>query len=176
MASLTRLPTGGRRGPAAASIASDAVPFPSLAWFRALADLMNGNRARQEQLGYVDCVAEFRVIDGGPTRRAVAYQVTFEEFEAVDVREIDVTKVADAVRADFALDATLGTWRAMIESIAEGGGRPDLDQTLNHLSHAGTPITLRGDDPIRKDTYFRFNQSFQEFFNASAAIRTTFLG
>ena len=38
-------------------------PFPSVEWFRRLADHMNANRARQEQLGYVDCVAEFRVRD-----------------------------------------------------------------------------------------------------------------
>jgi hypothetical protein len=164
-----------RKGPELPSAStSEGTPFPSLKWFRKLAGLMNGNRARQEQLGYVDCVAEFRVLDGGLGGRPVAYQVTFEEFEAVDVRETDTADPADAVRADFALDATLVTWRAMIESIAQGGGRPDLDQTLNRLSHAGTPIVLRGDDQLRKDTYFRFNQSLQEFFNASARLRTTF--
>ena len=153
---------------------SDGTPFPSVKWFRKLADLMNQNRARQEQLGYVDCVAEFRILDGGSDGRPVAYQVTFEEFEAVEVRETKTADLADAARADFALDATLATWRAMIESIARGAGRPDLDQTLNRLSHAGTPILLRGDDQLRKDTYFRFNQSLQEFINASARLRTTF--
>jgi hypothetical protein len=137
---------------------------------------MNRNRARQEQLGYVDCVAEFRVLDGGAGSGPVAYQVTFEEFEAIDVRETDPTSCTDADRADFALHASLETWQAMIESIARGGGRPDLDQTLNRLSHAGTPIALRGDDQLRKDTYFRFNQSLQEFFNASAGFRTAFSG
>jgi len=155
---------------------SEGIPFPSVQWLRALADAMNRNRARQEQLGYVDCVAEVRVVDGGPKGGPVAYQVTFEEFEAIDVRETDPASRADAERADFALDASLETWRAMIESIARGGGRPDLDQTLNRLSHAGTPITLRGNDQLRKDTYFRFNQSLQEFFNASAGFRTVFSG
>ena len=31
---------------------------------------------------------------------------------------------ADLARADFSLDATLATWREMIESIARGRGRP----------------------------------------------------
>lgn len=66
------------------------------------------------------------------------------------------------------------TWRAMIESIAAGNGRPALDQTLNRLSHMGTPIRLRSDDQLRKDMYFRFNQSLQEFVNASAGFRTSF--
>ena len=135
---------------------------------------MNRNRARQEQLGYVDCVAEFCVLDAAPGGRPRAFQVSFEEFAAVGVCEADPASAADVVSADFALDATLATWRAMIESIARGGGRPDLDQTLNRLSHAGTPIRLRGGDPLRRDCYFRFNQSLQEFFNASAKFRTVF--
>ncbi len=152
----------------------DSARFPSVAWFQALAELMNANRVRQEQLGYVDCVAEFRVLDGGQGGHAVAYQVTFEEFRAIDVRETDLASSADAEKADFALDAPLGTWREMIESIANGGGRPDLDQTLNRLSNTGVPIRLRSDDPLRRDMYFRFNQSLQEFFNASARLRTSF--
>ena len=147
------------------------ISFPSVAWFRKLADLMNADRARQEQLGYVDCVAEFVVCDGGPGSTSLAYQVTFEEFEVTDVRE---ASTADRQRADFALEATLATWRAMIESIADGHGRPALDHTLNRMSHAGTPVFLRSDDPLRKDMYFRFNQSLQEFVNASARFRTRF--
>jgi len=153
--------------------AREEVAFPSLDWFRALADAMNRNRARQEQLGYVDCVAEFRVLDGGPGGKPVAYQVTFEEFEATDVREVTTS---DETRADFALDASLATWRSMIESIAAGNGRPALDQTLNRLSHMGTPIRLRSTDQLRKDMYFRFNQSLQEFVDASAGFCTVFRG
>jgi hypothetical protein len=164
----------GDAEPLASGHESEGIPFPSVQWFRGLADLMNENRARQVQLGYVDCIAEFRVLDGGPGGTPVAYQVAFEEFEVIDVRESDVTSPVDAARADFALDATLATWRAMIESIARGDGRPALDQTLNRLSHSGTPIALRGDDQLRKDCYFRFNQSLQEFFNASAHLRTRF--
>lgn len=151
--------------------ARDEIAFPSVEWFRALADAMNRNRVRQEQLGYVDCVAEFKVIDGGPGGAPVAYQVTFEEFEATDVRE---ATAADEPRVDFALDASLATWRAMIESIAAGNGRPGLEQTLNRLSHMGTPIRLRSSDQLRKDMYFRFNQSLQEFINASAGFCTKF--
>lgn len=148
------------------------VPFPSLAWFRRLAELMHASRARQEQLGYVDCVAAFTVLDG-PGGAPWSAQVTFEEFRVVDVRE---TGPADAARADFTLEATLATWRGMIESIAAGGGRPDLAHTLNYLTHPGTPILLRADDPLRRDLYFRYNQSLQEFVNASATFPTTFPG
>jgi hypothetical protein len=145
--------------------------FPAQGWFEALADLMNANRARQEQLGYIDCTVVFTVSDGSVDKLPRHFQVTFEEFSAVDVREVDA---ALAVQADFALEASFATWRAMIESIAAGGGRPALNQTLNYLSHMGTPMTLVAADPIRSDLYYRYNQSLQEFINASAAFDTEF--
>jgi hypothetical protein len=152
----------------AATDAGEAVPFPSVEWFQRLADRMNENRARQEQLGYVDCVAGFAVNDGG---EPFTVHVTFEEFEATDVNRAGA---GDAARADFTLEADLATWRSMIESIAKGGGRPGLDQTLNRLSHMGAPMAVHSDDPLRRDLYFRYNQSLQEFVNASAAFPTRF--
>ena len=82
----------------------------------------------------------------------------------------------DVARADFTLEASLATWREMIEVIARGHGRPDLTHTLNYLSHPGTPIRVWSEDPLRKDLFFRYNQSLQEFINASAAFRTIFEG
>lgn len=143
------------------------IAFPGAAWFQQLADLMNGNRARQEQLGYVDCVAGFRVTGDAAPR---TFEVTFEEFSAIGVREA----APGDERADFVLEATLATWREMIENIAAGGGRPDLTHTLNYLSHPGTPVRLVSDDPLKSDLYFRYNQSLQEFVNASSAIDTVF--
>jgi hypothetical protein len=124
---------------------------------------MNANRARQ--LGFVDCVAEFAITEPAPCR----VQVTFGEFSATDVRLAD-----DGGRADFVLEAPMAIWRAMIESIAAGRGRPGLEQTLNYLTHMGAPMAVRAADPLRRDLYFRYNQSLQEFVNASAAFRTTF--
>ena len=153
------------------TVAVDAVNFPSQAWFERLARLMNENRARQEQLGYVDCIAQFTVLDGAPDGGPLAYRVSFEEFEALGVEEVATQALGSA---DFALEGSLTTWREMIENIAAGEGRPDLDHSLNRLSHMGTPMRLVYDDPIRMDCYFRFNQSLQEFVNASARFKTTF--
>ncbi len=148
---------------------ADTIRFPSVEWFQRLALLMHESRTRQIQLGYVDCTVLFTVTDGGTGGRPWSALVTFEEFDAIDVRE---ASAADAARADFALEATLATWREMIESIAAGGGRPDLDHTLNRLSHLGSPLRVSSDDVLKTDLYFRFNQSLQEFVNASAAFRT----
>ncbi len=147
------------------------VSFPSTAWFQALADLMNTDRDTHEHLGFIDCVAQFTVLDGGPDGGRVAYQVTFEEIAATDVREVTD---GDSAGASFALEAGLATWREMIENIAAGDGRPDLEHTLNAMSHIGTPIALVADDPLERDCYFRFNQSLQTFVNASCQIVTVF--
>jgi hypothetical protein len=149
------------------------LPFPSVAWFARLGELMNANRTRQLQLGTIDCVARFTVLKGGPDGRDWSADVSFEEYGVIDVRE---PRPGEAARADFALEADLPTWRGMVESIAAGGGRPDLEHTLNRLSHTGAPVFLRFDDVLRGDLYFRFNQSLQEFVNASAQFATSFPG
>lgn len=147
------------------------LPFPSLAWFERLAQHMNDNRQRQEQLGYVDCTVQFTVTDGGAHGAAWSVQVAFEEFTALGVRE---ATAVDTPLADFELAADLRTWQRMIESIEAGHGRPDLDQTLNRLTHMGTPMQVQSDDPLRRDLYFRYNQSLQEFVNAAAHFRSRF--
>jgi len=149
----------------------DRVPFPSLAWFAKLGERMNADRVRHEHLGYVDCTVEFAVRDAYGPGRPLRAQVTFEEFAAVDVREAGP---ADAGRADFTLEADAKAWREMIESIARGKGRPALDQTLNYLSHFDSPFRVCAADPLKRDLYFRYNQSLQEFVNASAQLETTF--
>jgi hypothetical protein len=153
-----------------AALDTSSVPFPSLEWFRRLGELMNASRARHEHLGYVDCVVQFTVTDG-PGGRPWGAQVTFEEFSATDVRPVGGENKG---RADFRLEARAATWREMIESIARGNGRPDVDHTLNRLSHFGTPMRVVSDDVLKTDLYFRYNQSLQEFVNASSAFRTTF--
>jgi len=153
--------------------AERAIAFPSSEWFERLAQLMKTNRTLHEHLGYIDCVAQFTVLDGGPGGKPWSVQVRFEEFDATEVREAGSAEVA---LTDFTLEASLATWREMIEVIACGRGRPDLTHTLNYLSHRGTPIRVWAEDPLRKDLFFRYNQSLQEFINASAAFRTIFGG
>lgn len=143
------------------------VAFPSRDFFAALAERMNANRARQEQLGYIDCTAVFSISDAGEAGAGRHFRVVFEEFSALAVDEVGAD---EAAAADFALAGSLATWRAMLESIVAGKGRPALEQTLNYLSHLGTPLKLVAADPLQADLYFRYNQSLQEFFNAACTL------
>ena len=49
----------------------EAIAFPSLEWFERLAQLMGQNRARNEHLGYIDCVAIFTVLGRWSARQTV---------------------------------------------------------------------------------------------------------
>ncbi len=144
--------------------------FPSCGWFQAAAEIMKQDRQRQELLGYIDCVVDFKIV-GENGQLIDRIRVVFEEYDAVEIKSVDDVS-SDEV--DFVLEASLETWKAMIESIKAGEGQPDLTQSLNYLSHLGTPLALKADDPLRRDMYFRFNQSLQEFFNASAGFETRF--
>ena len=55
-------------------------------------------------------------------------------------------------------------------------GKADLQYTLNSIdlqqeeSIAYSPV----DDQYRQDLFYRYNQNFQDFFDASARVETTF--
>src|SRR5882757_1893102 len=148
-----------------------AVAFPSVEWFDVLGKLMEQQRDVHVRTGPIDCVAQFTVCEATPDGASQHIQVTFEEFSVINVEEVGEQ---DVTRADFVMEADLDTWQEMIESIAVGNGRPDLDHSLNRLSLPGTPIRVWSDDPLRRDLFFRFNQSLQEFVNASSEITTVF--
>jgi hypothetical protein len=89
-----------------------------------------------------------------------------------DVREVTEDEL---VKANFILETDIWVWKEMLENIAENGGRPDLEHSLNRLSLPGVPIRLWAEDPLERDMFFRFNGSLQEFVNASARIPTKYL-
>ena len=148
-----------------------AIAFPSVEWFDVLGKLMEQQRDVHVRTGPIDCVAQFTVFEATPDGGSQHIQVTFEEFSVIKVEEVGEQDVA---RADFVMETDLDTWQEMIENIAVGKGRPDLDHSLNRFSLPGTPIRVWSDDPLRRDLFFRFNQSLQEFVNASSEITTVF--
>jgi hypothetical protein len=158
--------------PAAAgdAVATARIAFPSVAWFERLASLMNEQRALHEKLGYVDCTVRFTVENAPGSAEPWGAQVRFEEFAAVEVQAAQ----KDTAPPDFALEASFETWRGMIESIATGGGKPGLEQTLNDLNLRGGALRVTATDTLNRDMFFRYNQSLQAFVNASGCFETNF--
>lgn len=147
------------------------VDFPSPDWFWRLGEIMTYQRAKFEQLGYVDCVMGVTIIDGAVGDQPWHVLVRFEEYDLAEVREVGDDEIT---AADFILETDLGTWQEMVDSICAGAGEPDLEHTLNYLCLPGTPIRLWSEDSLQRDAFYRFNQSLQRFVDNCSDFTTTF--
>lgn len=140
--------------------------FPSLDWFEQVRGVFNSDDSYQQAGGGLcDAVMGVKVGDK-------AYLVVFEGMECAEAREVDTTTLADA---DFYLNMEYAEWRDMLANIRDHNGA-DLDYTLNTLDMErddGLAQTLNGDQ-YRQDFFYRYNQTFQYFFDASARVQTEF--
>ena len=140
--------------------------FPSADWFNTVREIFNADDSyRGGGGGTCNAVVGFKVGDR-------AFLTTFEGFECTDAQEVDGGAL-DA--ADFFLDMPAERWQAMIENI-KANGHADLHYTLNTLDldiEDGIAHSTHNDQ-YREDLFFRYNQTFQYFFDASARINTRF--
>jgi len=140
--------------------------FPSEAWFEEVRKVYNGDdRYRGGGAGACNCRAAAKVGED-------AYLIVFEGAECAQTRRIGGDELADV---DFYLEMPAERWKAMIQDIAEHG-RASLHYTLNTLdldSDDGISRSVHGDQ-YREDLFFRYNQTFQYFFDASAEVSSTF--
>ena len=92
-------------------------------------------------------------------------------FEANDfVREAAEKDLRDM---DFWLEQPYDKWQEMLTNI-KSNGAADLSHTLNTIDLSMPEGLARSHDGYRRDAFYRFNQSIQDFFNASAKIDTKF--
>lgn len=145
-----------------------AIAFPSVEWFAAVAAFMNEDEEHWRRLGYVDCGAVFSITDTPSGDRH--FRMDFAGYRCAGVRE-----VADPLDGDpaFIVEGDLDTWRAMVTHIAENG-RARLQQTLNALTIASFPMRVWSEDPLGRDMFFRYNQTFQDLFDRSSTLTTEF--
>ena len=136
--------------------------FPSVEWFQAVADLVNRDEA-YHKLGNTDAQVGIKVGDR-------VFALTFEAFEVTNVEEIDESRIDDL---DFTLVMPPEKWREMLENIKQNG-HADLNHTLNSIDLATPEEFAQAKDYYRRDLFYRFNQSFQHFFDTSAKIDTQF--
>ncbi len=136
--------------------------FPSLEWFQELRGVVN-NDPNFRKFGTID-------LDMGVQVDQSVFKVVFEAFEVVDVAEITEKESKDL---DFVLTMGGAQWREMLENI-HSNGKADLHHTLNTLDLENPENFARSEDYHRRDKFYRFNQSLQDFFDASAKMETTF--
>lgn len=143
---------------------STAVRFPSVAWFESLNSLCNDQDLfRVKRDGACDALVGIKIGDQ-------IFELSFEMLKVEGVREISV---ADLPNVDFWLEQTPEQWQAMIASIKEVG-RAEGNYTLNSLDLMAADDFARSHDAHRRDAFYRFNQTFQDYFDASAGLETVF--
>jgi hypothetical protein len=136
--------------------------FPSVEWFKEAADRLNKSDSFK-RLGTCDAEVGVQVDDQ-------YYEVDFEAFEVKDVKQIDAAR---ASQLDFTLTQPYEDWKAMLEDI-KANGRATHDYTLNSLDLKSEKEFAVGKDYHRRDAFYRFNQTFQEYFDGTAKMETTF--
>ena len=139
--------------------------FPSVDWFNAVRERYNTDQTLHSG-GGGPCEAKAALCIGDSV-----YLLEFEGFECAEILEIDRD---DIDQADFFLEMPMPEWMDMINNIQENGAA-DLDHTLSTIDlelEDGLP-RAPGDDQYRRDLFYRYNQNFQDFFDASAGIATT---
>lgn len=138
--------------------------FPSVEWFNAAAALLNKSDSFK-RLGTCDTEMGVQVDDK-------YFEVDFEAFEVKEAKEIDAKR---AENLDFVLSQPYEAWKAMLQNIKEHG-RAEHDYTLNSLDLQSEKEFAIGKDYHRRDAFYRFNQTFQEYFDMTAKLETTFAG
>ena len=143
--------------------------FPSSEWFSALASSMLEKEAEYRRFGPMDCSMVVKVLD--PAAGDRFFEVVFELHSVASIREI--RGLGEAAPEHFVIEASLSAWRDMIENIRTHRGA-DLEHTLNYLTFPGDPMEVTGPDQLQTDTFYRYNQSIQEFFNGASNITTVY--
>lgn len=141
-----------------------AVAFPSVEWFESINKIVNVD-PEFKKLGTCDAEMGVKVSDTGKM-----FLLTFEAFECTGARP---ATQADLDQADFYLEMDKAGWQEMLDNIKKHGSA-DLDHTLNTLDMARPAQLAQAKDEYRRDLFYRFNQTFQDYFNASAKIDTSY--
>ncbi len=137
--------------------------FPSVDWFEALRDRVLDD-PQWRAFGMMDCAM-------GVKAGERTIKVVFDGFEIPEIA--DVSAAPEEADLDFTLVMTEARWREMIENI-QSNGHADLHHTLNTIDLESPEELAKGEDYNRRDLFYRFNQTLQDFFDASSSLETTF--
>jgi hypothetical protein len=140
--------------------------FPSVEWFEEVRHIYNTDSSLHRGGGGACHTTAGLKVD------AHEYLIVFEGLECAAVRPATPAEMRET---DFIIEMPYETWKAMLKSVAQHG-KADLEYTLNSIDLkleegiAHSPV----DDQYKQDLFYRYNQNFQDFFDASARVETTF--
>lgn len=150
--------------------------FPSVGWFRALADRMGAQPEKYRRLGAMYLTLVPRIVF--PDGHAEAYSLAFEGHRCRGVERLADT-AAIQTRHPVVLEGDYAAWREMLENIRHHG-HADLTHTLNYLTLPDWPFRLLpvdedGEGQLDVDRFYRYNETLQELFDETARIDTRFV-
>ena len=153
---------------------TDGAPFPSVGWFRGLADRMASQPDKYRRLGAVDVTLVPRIVF--PDGTSESYALAFAGHGCRGVERVDGTDT-HGMRHPVIVDGEYAAWKEMIENI-RAHGHADLTHTLNYLTLPDWPLRLIPGDAeegqLDVDRFYRYNQTLQEFFDEAAGVATRF--
>jgi hypothetical protein len=140
--------------------------FPSRQWFEEVRDVYNSDKSLHSGGGGAcDTTAGFSIGD----------QRYFIEFSGLDCSVVRESNDLELEETDFVIEMSLDSWKAMVKDVQDNG-KASSNHTLNSLDLeiedgiARSPV----DDQYKQDLFYRYNQNFQDFFNASSRVETLF--
>jgi hypothetical protein len=145
--------------------------FPTVEWFEALEGQAAQEVEKFRRLGFCDAVVGVKVLAGNGLGEDRGFVLRFDGYRCKAVEEV----VEPQNVADFVLEGKYGAWKEMIENIRAHDGA-DLNHTLNYLTLPDDPIRVTAADQLKRDLFFRYMGTFQEFFNGSQHVDTEFAG
>jgi hypothetical protein len=148
--------------------------FPSIGWFRALADRMAAAPEKYRKLGALDLTLVPRITF--PDGHAETFSLAFAGNRCRAVERVDPDASVDG-RHPVILEGEYAAWREMIENIRRHG-HADLQHTLNYLTLPDWPLRLvaaSDEGQLDVDRFYRYNETLQEFFDEAAHVETRFV-
>ena len=133
----------------------------SAEFFEGLRREMNEHPERFGPLGEAELTCGVRMLSPGGDACFVI------ELEGIGCARADAVAPDALLGADFVLEGPVEAFAEMFADIA-AHGRATGRWTLNSLALLGDRIVLAGTDPMGLDTFSRFNQTLQEFFDGAA--------
>jgi len=137
--------------------------FPSTDWFEALRNVVLED-PEWRAFGMMDCAMGVNVGES-------TIKIVFDGYEIPEIA--DISSDPSSSDLDFTLVMPPERWREMLENI-QSNGHADLHHTLNTIDLESPEELAKGEDYTRRDLFYRFNQTLQDFFDASSKIETTF--
>lgn len=140
--------------------------FPSEEWFQEVRQVYNSDTSLHSGGGGAcETTAGFCIGDA-------RYLIEFAGLTCAQVRQ---SSDAELEESDFIIEMPVASWTAMVRDVQKNG-KASSSQTLNSLDLSLEEGIARSpvDDQYKQDLFYRYNQNFQDFFNASSRVETQF--